>query len=371
MPPVAERYLALDVLRGLTIALMIVVNTPGDWNAIYAPFRHSDWHGFTLTDLVFPTFLFVVGNALSFSMGKLQTLSHTAFLQKVFKRTLIIFAIGVLLHAFPFVRYEQGSFAWKDLSATRLWGVLQRIAVCYCIAAVLIRYCKRNAVIVISILILLLYWGILYVFGTQPDPYSLEANAVGKLDRLYLAPANMYRHYNFPFDPLGLLSTLPAIVNVIAGYFAGMFIKTQGNKAGKILMAGIILVATGAIWDLAFPINKPLWTSSYVVYSTGFDLILLAVLIQVIDLWQFKKWTYFFEVFGKNPLFIYIIAWIVIVLLGTIRVDGRSLSGMLYRSGFTSWLSGKNASLLFSVVYMLVIWLIGYIMDKRRIYVKV
>ncbi|WP_295123911.1 heparan-alpha-glucosaminide N-acetyltransferase domain-containing protein [uncultured Chitinophaga sp.] len=374
MKPLTPRYLALDVLRGLTIALMIVVNTPGNWNAIYAPFKHSDWHGFTLTDLVFPTFLFVVGNALSFSMGKLSTLSHTDFLKKVLKRTFIIFLIGVLLHAFPFVRYEDGHYVLKDLTATRLWGVLQRIALCYCAAALLIRYTTTKTVIIISIAILFVYWWLLYQFGTDPGPYTLEGNAIGRLDRLYLPVENIYKHYKFPFDPLGLLSTLPAIVNVVAGYFAGVFVQERGNKPGtiiRLIAAGIILVAAGMVWNTGFPINKPLWTSSYVVYTTGFDLLLLGVLIWTIDILQVKKWTYFFEVFGKNPLFIYIIAWVVIVLLHLVRINGPSVGGLIYRHGFTSWLGDKDASLLYSIAYMLLIWLIGYWMDRRKMYVKV
>jgi predicted acyltransferase len=374
MKPLTPRYLALDVLRGLTIALMIVVNTPGNWNAIYAPFKHSDWHGFTLTDLVFPTFLFVVGNALSFSMGKLSALSHTDFLKKVFKRTLIIFSIGILLHAFPFVKYEEGHYVWKDVSATRFWGVLQRIALCYGVAALLIRYTSAKTVIIISITILFVYWWLLYQFGITPGAYTLEGNAIGRLDRLYLPEANIYKHYKFPFDPLGLLSTLPAIVNVIAGYFAGVFIQSNGNKPAtinRLLIAGIILVAAGAVWGIAFPINKPLWTSTYVVYATGFDLLLLAVLIWIIDILQVKRWTYFFEVFGKNPLFIYIIAWVVIVLLHLARIGGPPIGGLAYKYGFTSWLGDMDASLLFSIAYMLLIWLIGYWMDRKKIYVKV
>lgn len=370
MKAVTERYLALDVLRGLTIALMIVVNTPGDWNAIYGPFRHSDWHGFTPTDLVFPTFLFVVGNALSFSMGKLSKLSHTDFLWKVFKRMLIIFAIGVLLNAFPFVYYEDGHYLLKDVSATRIWGVLQRIAVCYGLAAVLLRYSSLKLAIMLSVGILLLYWWILYQFGTAPGPYTMEGNAIGIVDRLYLAPENMYKHYHFPFDPLGLLSTLPAVVNVIAGYVAGRFVQEKGTLL-KVVLAGVILVMAGWGWGWVFPINKPLWTSTYVLYATGFDLLILAALIWLTGRERAGGWTYFFEVFGRNPLFIYILSWIVIVSVNLVRVDGRPLGGLFYRNALASWLPAKDASLIFSVIYMLLIWLIGYVMDKRKLYIRV
>lgn len=374
MKAVPERYLALDVLRGMTIAFMIIVNTPGNWSAIYAPLKHSDWNGCTVTDLVFPSFLFVVGNALSFSMKKLSTLSHTVFAGKVFRRTLIIFIIGILLGVFPFIQFEEGHYVWRSLADTRLWGVLQRIAVCYCIAAFMIRYMSKRALVISSVCILLLYWWVLYYFGTPPERYSMEGNAVGRLDRLYLSPGNIYKHYGFPFDPLGLLSTFPAVVNVIAGYLTGSFVQQHGKHSSgimKLLLAGALMVVAGLVWDPFFSINKPLWTSSYVLYATGIVLLVLAVLITVTEVWAFRKWTYFFEVFGKNPLFIYIIAAVVIVSLGIIRINGASVKGMIYREGFTSWLSPKNASLLFAVVYMLMIWLIGYVMDRRKIYVKV
>ncbi|MFX1704879.1 heparan-alpha-glucosaminide N-acetyltransferase domain-containing protein [Chitinophaga sp. CC14] len=370
MKSVPERYPALDVLRGMTVAFMIVVNTPGNWNAIYAPFKHSDWHGFTVTDLVFPSFLFVVGNALSFSMGKMKSLAHTEFMEKVFKRTAIIFIIGLLLGMFPFVQYEQGHYMWKPLADIRIWGVLQRIAVCYCIAAFMIRYCSSRTLVSMCVLILLLYWYVLYCFGVPPGPYSLEGNAVGRLDALYLSPGHMYKHYGFPFDPLGLLSTFPAVVNVVAGFLTGSFVQKNGGVL-KLFAAGILLVAAGALWNRCLPINKPLWTSSYVIYTTGFDLLILAALITIIDVWLFRKWTYFFEVFGKNPLFIYIVAWVVIVLMGMIQINEGSVKGIIYRDAFSSWLSDKNASLLFAIVYMLMMWLLGYVMDRRKIYVKV
>ncbi|HWV69284.1 acyltransferase family protein [Chitinophaga sp.] len=374
MKAVPERYLALDVLRGMTIAFMIIVNTPGNWSAIYAPLKHSDWNGCTVTDLVFPSFLFVVGNALSFSMRRLNTLSHRVFAGKVFRRTLIIFIIGVLLGVFPFVQFEEGHYVWRSLANTRLWGVLQRIAVCYCIAAFMIRYMSKRTLVISSVCILLLYWWVLYYFGTPPERYSMEGNAVGRLDRLYLSPGNIYKHYGYPFDPLGLLSTFPAVVNVIAGYLTGIFVQQHGKHRGgiiKLLLAGALMVVAGLVWDPFFPINKPLWTSSYVLYATGIVLLVLAVLIAVVEVWAFRKWTYFFEVFGKNPLFIYIIAAVVIVSLGIIRINGASVKGVIYREGFTSWLSPKNASLLFAVIYMLMIWLTGYVMDRRKIYVKV
>lgn len=369
-----QRYLSLDVLRGLTIALMIVVNTPGSWSTIYAPFRHAAWHGFTLTDLVFPTFLFVVGNAMSFSMRKFIGEDDKIFLKKVFKRTLLIFLIGLFLNSFPFITRTAGELTAFDFSKIRIMGVLQRIALCYCIAALVIHYLKIKGAAIFSAVALFGYWGIMYFFGDQPDPYTLEGNAALKFDLLFIPAENLYKGYGIPFDPEGLLSTLPAVVNVIAGYFAGIYIQKNGNNkrtVGKVVLAGIVLLTGAQVWDMFFPINKPIWTSSYVLYTTGWTLIGLAVLMLVIEVANFKKWTYFFEVFGKNPLFIYVMSGLIIKLLALIRIGDISMKGWLYENLFAAQFEGHNASLLFALSYMLLLWLIGYWMDKKKVYIKV
>lgn len=368
-----KRYLSLDVLRGMTIALMIVVNTPGSWETVYAPFRHAKWHGFTITDLVFPTFLFVVGNALSFSMRKFEG-QNSQFLQKIFTRTALIFLIGLFLNAFPFVNRVNGELTLIDFSSIRIFGVLQRIALCYGLAALVIHYFKARGALIFSAVALLGYWALMYFFGDQPDPYTLSGNASLKLDSWLLSEKNVYQGYGIPFDPEGLLSTLPAIVNVIAGYFAGRFIQQSGNNKNTVLrlaIAGAILTAAGLCWNFVFPINKPIWTSSYVLYTVGLDLLILATIMLLIEVAGFKKWTYFFEAFGKNPLFIYALSGALIEILGLIQVDGQSLRGWLYQNLFASWLTGANASLLFAVSYMLLLWLVAYLMDKRKIYLKI
>lgn len=372
--PMQNRYLSLDVLRGLTVALMIVVNTPGDWSNIYAPLKHADWHGFTPTDWVFPAFLFVVGNALSFSLKKMGKLSFSQFLPKVFKRTAIIFLIGLFLNGFPFFHYEGDKIIFNNLLDIRLWGVLQRIALCYCLASLMVFYFKKSTVIISSISILLGYWAILYFFGDQPDPYSLEGNAIRKVDLAYLPIKNIYKYYPVPFDPLGLLSTLPAIVNVIAGYFTGLFIQKNGNNLSsvwKLILVGAVSVIISLVWGNYFPINKALWTSTYVLCSLGYCLIVIGLLMLLIEIWQIKRWAYFFEVFGKNPLFIYVLAWLVISAMGVIRIGGKSLKAIIYQNGFADWLTPINASLWFAIVYMLAMWVIGLVLDKKRIYVKV
>lgn len=373
-PSKGKRYLALDVLRGLTIALMILVNTPGSWSTIYAPFKHAPWHGFTITDLVFPTFLFVVGNAMSFSMRKLNEQGNAVFLKKVFQRSILIFLIGLFLNAFPFFYRSDGELVLKDFSSMRIMGVLQRIALCYLFASLIVRYLKLKGSMIAGMILLLGYWAFMYTLGSAAAPYSLEGNAALKFDLMLISPENLYKGFGIPFDPEGLLSTFPAIVNVIAGFVAGVFIQKSGNNLStvwKLVIVGIIFVLLGEVWDLVFPINKPIWTSSYVIYTIGWDLLLIGALIWIIEVASFKKWTYFFEVFGKNPLFIYVMSGVFVMLMNIILIDEFTMKGWIYQNLYLSWLGDYNASLLFAITYVLLLWLMGYWMDKKRIYIKV
>lgn len=361
-----QRYLSLDVLRGLTLFLMIIVNTPGSWSSVYRPLNHASWHGFTLTDLVFPTFLFVVGNAMSFSMKKFEGATHGMFLKKVFKRTVLIFGIGFLLHWFPF--FNDGQL--KSLTDVRIFGVLQRIALCYCFASLIIHYWKIKGAFIFSIIALLGYHFLMLVMGD----YSLEGNAAVKLDLWILGPNHLYNGEGVPFDPEGILSTLPAIVNVIFGYFAGLFLQKNGKNYKTIallMIAGALLVFLALSWDLLFPINKKLWTSSYVLLTVGIDLMVLAVLVYVIELLNKKNWTYFFEALGKNPLFIYILSGLFVKLLFMLNIGGTTAYGWIANNIFMSWLGDYLGSFMFAVVFTMILWCIAYFMDKRKIYVKV
>ncbi len=373
--PLKERYLALDVLRGLTIALMIVVNTPGSWSDMYGPFKHAAWHGFTITDLVFPTFLFVVGNAMSFSMKKLERMDQALFLRKVLKRFVLIFIIGWGLNAFPFVAPgDDGSINMIDWTAVRTLGVLQRIALCYLFASLILYYFDKVGAIVYSALALIGYWIILYAFGDAEAPYSLTGNAALKLDLWAIGPKNLYSGEGIPFDPEGLLSTIPSVVNVIAGFFAGKFIQKMGNNTATVkylLVSGLIIIAISLFWDGFFPINKKIWTSSYVLLTVGLDLILIGVLILIIEVGRARSWTYFFEVFGRNPLILYVLSAVVMTIFYAINIQGDNLKVIIYTNAFTNWLPPKTASLLFSIAYMLLIWCIGLWMDKKKIFIKV
>jgi predicted acyltransferase len=365
-----ERYLSVDVMRGLTVTLMIIVNTPGNGDTTFAPLHHAGWHGFTPTDLVFPTFMFVVGNAMSFSLEKYAAKGSSDFLKKVLKRTALIFLLGFLMYWFPFVHEENGSIAFNPISHTRIMGVLQRIALGYGFASLILYYWKEKGAIWFSIFALLAYWLIMYAFGD----YTLEGNAGIKFDKLILGDNHMYHGEGIAFDPEGILSTLPSIVNVIAGYLAGKFIQKKGNSfetIGTLMVYGSLLLLTALTWDMAFPINKKLWTSSFVLYTVGIDLFILSILIFIIDIKQKKKWTYFFEVFGRNTLFVYIVSETAIIFLWIITINGETLGQWAYENIFSAITGAYVGSLLYALSWMLFCWLVGYILDKKKIYIKV
>jgi predicted acyltransferase len=361
-----NRYLSLDVLRGMTVTLMIIVNTPGNGETTFAPLQHAVWHGFTPTDWVFPTFMFVVGNALSFAMGKYEALGNTEVFKKIFKRTFIIFILGYLMYWFPFItQTDGGAYELSPIGNTRIFGVLQRIALGYGLSALIIHFWKLRGAIIFSVIALLAYWVILFFFGD----YTLTGNAVLSLDKYLLGENHLYHGEGIAFDPEGILSTLPAIVNVVAGYVAGKFIQQMGNTyeaISKMLMAGVVLIFVALCWDLVFPINKKLWTSSFVLLTVGLDLVVLAILIYVIEFVKSQRWTYFFEVFGKNTLFIYLLSEVGIILLYFFN-----RYTWIFDHVFLPAFGGYVGSLLFAVCWMLICWTVGYILDKKKIYIKV
>ncbi|MEA1887132.1 MAG: hypothetical protein U9N72_07990 [Bacteroidota bacterium] len=364
-----KRLLSLDVYRGLTIAFMIVVNTPGSWQYVYAPLRHSEWHGCTPTDLVFPSFLFIVGVSMWFSMKKYGHSLNSKSVFKILYRTLIIFAVGFLLIWFPFFG--------KDLSEVRIMGVLQRIALAYGLGALVCLIVKRQYLWIVSALILLGYWALLY-FGGGNQPYSLEGNVVLKFDLLVLGKSHLYRGFGIPFDPEGLLSTVPAVATVIIGYIAGNIVG-QGSadikKVVRILIYGLILTVAGIIWNIWLPINKPLWTSSYVLYTGGLSFIILGFLYLIIDVLNLKGWTGFFKVFGMNALFIYMVAslWTKIMLIIKIEAAGEKISlySWIYNKICVPLLGNLNGSLLFALMQVFLMWILVYILYRRKIFIKV
>ena len=389
-----ERFYSLDVFRGATVALMILVNNPGSWSHIYSPLEHAPWHGATPTDLVFPFFLFAVGNALAFVMPRLEAAGEGVFWRKVLKRTFLIFFIGLLLNWFPFIKWSNDAIVFKpweyidskgQVQGVRILGVLQRIALAYFFAAVIIHFFKVRGAFVAAAVILLGYW-FLCVAANPADPFSLQGWFGTNVDRSILGDAHMYRGEGVVFDPEGLMSLFAAIVQVIFGYFAGDYILKKGKThemVNGLFVAGCVLVLAALCWDMVFPINKKIWTSSYTIYTTGLALLTLSVLIYIIEFKNWRGWwSKFFDVFGKNPLFIFVLSGALPRLLGLIRIpNGINPEGKaLYTNPF-GWFydnicnpvsaNPNNGSLLYAICMILMYWLIVYWMDKKKIYVKV
>jgi predicted acyltransferase len=381
-----NRYYSLDVFRGITVALMILVNNPGSWAHIYAPLEHAVWHGCTPTDLVFPFFLFAVGNALAFVMPRFEQAGTSFFLKKVFRRTLLIIAIGLFLNWSPFVRWDGDHLAGKSWANVRIMGVLQRIALCYLFASLIVYFCKSKSALLVSGILLPLYWFICLWLGAAGDPFSLQGYFGTSIDLNILGINHIYKGEGTPFDPEGIPSTLPAIVQVVLGYLVGQYIRQKGKSfdmLAHLCIAAIGLTIAGYCWDMVFPVNKKIWSSSYVLYTTGLAIFTLATLIFLIEFKGVKAaWTRFFDVFGKNPLFIFVLSGFLPRLLGLIRIkDHLTTEGKpVYLSPF-SWFYEhickpvspelKNGSLLYALVMIAFYWLIVYVLDKKKIYIKV
>jgi predicted acyltransferase len=374
--PAEKRFLALDVFRGITIAGMVLVNTPGSWLYVFPPLRHARWNGCTPTDLVFPFFLFAVGNALAFSMSKYEAIGSAEVLKKIFKRTALIFGLGLVLHLYPFVRWSEGELVFRSLDTLRIMGVLPRIALAYMGGALIVHFFKPMQAFITGAVLLLAYWGILLAFGDL----TLEGNAVLKFDRLLLGENHMYKGYysdvflqNIAFDPEGLLSTIPAVVSVIFGFLAGRFLRSEGNSYETIswlFMAGLSFIFFGLCWDIVFPINKPIWSSSYVLYTTGLATVILSMIIFVTDLQEHKSWSRPFVLFGRNPLLIYILSGVMVKTYSLIRIGDLNAYNALYTYVFQP-LGDYLGSLLFALFHVLLLLVVAWWLDRRRIYFKV
>ena len=403
-----QRYYSLDVFRGATVALMILVNNPGSWSHIYSPLEHASWHGLTPTDLVFPFFLFAVGNAMAFVMPRVESAGDAVFWKKIIKRTLIIFAIGLFLNWWPFSRWQNNElvangWTWVNgqgkVVGVRILGVLQRIALCYFFASVIVYYLKARGAFLAGLIILLMYW-LFCVLGNPTDPYSLTGWFGTAIDLSVLHDPHMYHGEGIAFDPEGLPSTLPAIVQVIFGYLVGDYILKRGKLAAAaetpnasynpvyqtltgLFIAAMALLLAGYAWGLSFPINKKIWTSSYVTVTTGLAICILATLIFAIEVKGLRGWwTRFFDVFGKNALFVFALSAFLPKGLRLIRIpNGTNEQGAPLYTNPWNFLydkvykfvpgSPEIGSLLFALTVITFMWVICYWMDKKRIYIKV
>ncbi|TFH34205.1 MAG: hypothetical protein E4G95_08580 [Bacteroidia bacterium] len=363
------RLLSLDIFRGITIAFMIIVNNPGSWKYVYPPLRHAAWDGCTPTDLVFPAFLFIVGVSMWFSMRKYGHALNRSSLLKILYRTSIIFLAGFLLHLFPFFG--------KDLATVRIMGVLQRIALAYGFGALACMLVKKEHLWILLIALLGGYYGIMLLFGGS-DPFSLEGNFSLRVDRLILGEAHLYRGFGIPFDPEGLLGTIPAIGTVIIGFLTGGLLgKGKANAVNvlKMVIYGAAAIVAGIIFSKVFPLNKPLWSSSYVLYTGGISMLILAFLYLVIDVLGITFWTGFFRVFGVNALFIYILAgiWVKILLLIKIGAGAEAVSlySWIYNTLCVPVFGNLNGSLFFAILQVLILWVPAYLLYRKKIFIKV
>jgi len=364
-----DRVLSMDVMRGLTLALMIVVNMSLGEHS-YGQLNHAAWNGLTLTDLVFPTFMFVVGTALAINLPRYQQAGEGAFLGKVLRRTALIFLCGYLLYWFPFFHADSGGhLAVNPISGTRILGVLQRIALGYGCAALLLHYGGRRIAAGFGIAALLVYWLLLARFGD----YTLPGNAVLRLDLFLFGADHLYHGEGVAFDPEGLLSTLPAIASTLAGYFACDFLQQRGRterSVALLALAGGACVLLGLFWSQWLPINKKLWTGSYVLVAAGIDLYVLAALTQWFDVAGRRTGSYFFEVLGRNTLFIYLLSEVGNGVLWLVTVHGTPLLTWLYEQLFRPLAGERFGAFVYALAYLGACWLAGWWLDRRRIYIR-
>jgi predicted acyltransferase len=368
--PSAGRMTALDVFRGITVAGMILVNNPGSWGHIYDPLEHAAWHGLTPTDLVFPFFLFIVGVSITLALARRAESagSKRDLYVKIGRRTLIIFGLGLVLGGFP-------SY---DLSTIRIPGVLQRIAVCYLIVSIVFLNTSWRAQAAISAALLLFYWGLMTLVpapGFAAGDLSMEGNLAAYVDRTVLAGHTWKPLY----DPEGILSTIPALVTALAGVLTGHLLRsrqTPVEKVAAMFVAGVAAMAVGWAWGLVFPVNKALWTSSYVLLTAGMGLQLLAFCYWLIDIKGYSRWSKPFLMFGMNALAVYFLAELFARIFYIVPAPGAGggptdLRSFVYERAFASWASPVNASLLFAICTVL-LWLgVMTVFYRKKIFIKV
>lgn len=365
-----KRCISLDVLRGMTVALMIVVNNPGSWSKVFPPLRHAAWDGCTPCDLVFPFFLFCVGASMAFALAKYTSLTVDA-LKKILKRGVLLYLVGLLLTAFPFypseaamdpaLSFGENWLAW--LGRLRLVGVLPRIAMCYVLGSVLAIWLQRPKKIIMAIAMLsVMHIGGLLNFAGPEGAFSLEGNFARRIDLAIFGESHIYHGYGIPFDPEGLFGVLTGTCTILVGFLIGMLIRKESpsRASARILMAGAASVVFGLILSIWVPLNKPLWSVSYVFYTAGWAMILLSLLQYLIDVRGIEKPFFPFRAMGMNALALYV------------------LSGLLMKCiwRYTDWdytkVFGTNEcmSLLFAVLFMMLHMVLAMILYKKKIFIK-
>jgi predicted acyltransferase len=374
-----KRLTSLDVFRGITITGMILVNMAGVADQVYPPLLHADWNGCTPTDLVFPFFLFIIGVAIAFSFSKYKEnkltlgLGHTVPLGRILRRSAILFALGLLLNGF-------WNYNWSTI---RIMGVLQRISLAYLLATLVILKLPRKGQWAIALLLLLGYWlamSFIPVPGYGVGNLSRDGNLGAYLDRLIIGTAHLYKGDNFNSmgDPEGLFSTLPAVVSVLLGCFTGDWLRKQpvnSRTSMDLVLVGLSCLVIGEVWGFWFPINKKLWTSSYVVFTAGWALLLLAACYELIEVRGLRRWGKPFEIMGLNAIFAFVASVLMIKILVKTHIGtgekAPTTYTWIYEHFFVPWAGAMNGSLFFAMVTVLFWWVVLYGMYRQRWFVKI
>lgn len=383
-----QRYVALDVLRGMTVAGMILVNNPGSWSHIFPPLRHAPWTGCTPTDLVFPFFLFCVGAAMAFSFAKYGDRLNGKSARKLVTRGILIFLVGLGLNLFPFYPTSPHDASWTFgqnwvywLQHVRIFGVLQRIAMCYILGGFLALWLKTPKKILFGLAaVTCLHWLILRIFGTDPGWATLEGNISGKIDIALLGDNHVYHGYGTAFDPEGLLGAISGAGTVLLGYYIGLTIRSTASQieaVAKLYTIAAVCLALSCVWSIWLPISKPLWTGSYVLYAGGWAILCLAFFIYFIDVKGKESLFTPFKAMGMNPLFAFVMAGLTVKIFGRM-VHWTSASGSnvtplswFYRNCCVA-LFGNNeyASLMYALCYVALFVGMAMWLYRKKIIIK-
>lgn len=381
-----QRLLSLDFFRGLTVAAMILVNNPGSWSHIYAPLEHAEWNGCTPTDLIFPFFLWIVGVSIAFAMSssKADPSTHQKTIIKAIKRGIILYSLGFFLAIFGKIMAViiDGKSLLEAFQTVRLLGVLQRIGIVFIISSIIFLRVSNKGIFKLFVAILAIYWALMTFVPVPGIGYAnleKETNLAAWIDRGILTEAHIWASSK-TWDPEGVLSTLPAIATCLFGILVGVWLRNkevdQPTKVAWLFTSGVAAVILGLLWDLQFPINKALWTSSYVLYAGGLASIGLALCYWLIDVQGYKRITTPFVVYGVNAITVFFLAGLMPRVLNLIKLpnaDGTksALLEKFYTTCYTPFFSPINASLIWAITYVLGFYVLLYFMYKKNIIIKV
>lgn len=378
-----HRLLALDVFRGLTIAAMVLVNNPGSWSHVYPPLLHAKWHGYTPTDLIFPFFVFIVGISIAIVLGRAETnkRNHVQLIKTAAIRASKLIMLGLFLALF-YYQFNQPDYSWLESQffQIRFPGVLQRLGLVFFLTFLLVLFVNKKYYLSWTTGLLLGYWFVMaYVpYGEGSVGIYEHGNSLAAWLDDYVFGANHVYYQNalpYAFDPEGLLSTLPAVASALTGVMAGLLISNKNiellQKIKIMLKYAVISLVLGYLWSIVFPINKALWTSSYVLVTTGWALAVLAGLMWLIDLKGYKNWSAAFVVFGANAIFFYMFSAILARILIMFPIDNTSLHGWLYGQIFQPFLGNYNGSLAFAFMFLIVSYVVMHWLYKKQIFFKV